>query len=491
MLVIQFKLVAGRYHATEWGRHVNEGVPEWPPSPWRILRSLVAVWQRTLPELAVADVVPVLETLAQEQPAFQLPQATTSHTRHYMPWGKKGPDDRTLVLDPFVATEAETPIFAIWRDADLTLNQRATLATILNNLPYLGRAESWCEASLVESRPEPNAVPMDSGAVPQGELDIVRVLVPNTPVKLRDLCVETADLRKQGRVEPPGAHWHLYTRPADCFAASSMQAGSRPAQTTARPEVVRLALYARPLPLVTDTLKIGDLARRCAMSQFGGKGNMEAKSRILSGKSEDGNPLQGHGHSFYLPTDEDEDGRIDHLTVYARDGLDRDELEAVASIDGMNPRDGKAEIQVALLSYGMLEDFVESGSSLHHLFGRSRTWEWRTPFVLNRHIKVRSRDKSGMPTRVVDGPEDQLRLELKRHSKPYTADDVRIESLDKITPRGWREMRPLEFHRWRSGGPQGGSSHGFRIYFKELIAGPIALGYGCHFGLGMFTPIAE
>ena len=50
-VIIKLKFPAGRYHATPWGRHVNEGVPEWPPSPWRLLRALVAVWKRTCPDL--------------------------------------------------------------------------------------------------------------------------------------------------------------------------------------------------------------------------------------------------------------------------------------------------------------------------------------------------------------------------------------------------------------------------------------------------------
>ena len=30
----------GRYHANPWGRHVNEGAVELPPSPWRLLRAV-------------------------------------------------------------------------------------------------------------------------------------------------------------------------------------------------------------------------------------------------------------------------------------------------------------------------------------------------------------------------------------------------------------------------------------------------------------------
>ena len=42
MLAIELTFPGGRYHATPWDAHVNEGVTEWPPSPWRVLRALVA-----------------------------------------------------------------------------------------------------------------------------------------------------------------------------------------------------------------------------------------------------------------------------------------------------------------------------------------------------------------------------------------------------------------------------------------------------------------
>ena len=69
MIAISLRLIAGRYHATPWGRHVNEGAVEWPPSPWRILRALVATWKRTRPDLPQNHVEPILRALA-EPPEF-------------------------------------------------------------------------------------------------------------------------------------------------------------------------------------------------------------------------------------------------------------------------------------------------------------------------------------------------------------------------------------------------------------------------------------
>ena len=50
MTVIELHFLAGRYHSTPWGRHVNEGQPEWPPSPLRLLRALYDAWRRKHPD---------------------------------------------------------------------------------------------------------------------------------------------------------------------------------------------------------------------------------------------------------------------------------------------------------------------------------------------------------------------------------------------------------------------------------------------------------
>ena len=153
MLAIKFTFIANRYHATQWGRHVNEGVPEWPPSPWRILRGIVAAWRRTLPDLAPERVAPVLEAMASELPRFRLPAASTGHTRHYMPFHEGVRERTTLVIDSFVAIRPGDPVFAIWPDVELSSPQWDDLNSILRNMPHLGRAESWVEASLVAGCP--------------------------------------------------------------------------------------------------------------------------------------------------------------------------------------------------------------------------------------------------------------------------------------------------------------------------------------------------
>ena len=115
MIAIALRFHSGRFHATPWGRHVNEGAPEWPPSPWRLLRALVATWKRKLDgEFAESDMLALLSNLA-SPPSFVLPPATTGHSRHYMPTArfKNGREETTLVLDTWAQVN-EQSILVRW-----------------------------------------------------------------------------------------------------------------------------------------------------------------------------------------------------------------------------------------------------------------------------------------------------------------------------------------------------------------------------------------
>jgi len=115
-VTLKLTFPAGRYHATPWGRHVNEGIPEWPPSPWRLLRALVAVWRRTCPGISEERAKNLL-TMLLEPPVFSLPPHRVAHTRHFMPWEKKGPADRTLVFDTFVSVCRDQSLLLGWPNA--------------------------------------------------------------------------------------------------------------------------------------------------------------------------------------------------------------------------------------------------------------------------------------------------------------------------------------------------------------------------------------
>src|ERR1700730_2618560 len=109
MIALSLRFPAGRYHATPWGRHVNEAALAWPPEPVRILRALIASHHRKADtELfsgeALADLI---EVLAERLPLYRLPEAILAHTRHYMPINGK---NTSLVFDAFARFDPQEPL---------------------------------------------------------------------------------------------------------------------------------------------------------------------------------------------------------------------------------------------------------------------------------------------------------------------------------------------------------------------------------------------
>lgn len=531
MIAVSLTFPAGRYHATPWGRHVNEGAVEWPPSPWRILRALIATWKRTLPELDQDQVEPILKVLAESPPEFLLPPASTSHTRHYMPWFKKGPEDRTLVFDTFVVVPRDVALLIRWPGASLDDDRREILDAILQNLNTLGRAESWCEAKLV-SEAESVAAPDHAtaqpliGHDPGADWEIVRLLCPDPEaafagdhvvtvtaktagrgmnkqiIKERtttydpawNICMETLQLHKERWSDPPGSRWVQYTRPRDCFIIDSASRPRSPSVPRPAPQVVRFALDSAVLPLVTDTLPIAEAARCALMSRHGRlteHDGSRGRSEVLSGKNEHGDRLEGHRHAYYLPTDEDDDNRLDHITVVARDGFGPEEMRAIHRLREIRPRgrdNFSHPLRVLLLGYGRLDEYQPP------VLAPSRLWISATPYIATRHAKTRGRERIDLLS--IDDRSRFLQDDLRRQL--HEVQNIGEAEIEQITPlldgsafRIAGRWRPIQFKRFRFKQSDDGGRRlagAFRIMFTEPVPGPIALGHFAHFGLGLFLP---
>src|SRR5438552_6009417 len=182
MTVILLQFPAGRFHATPWGRHVNEGAVEWPPSPWRLLRALIATWHLKNKSNSVTE--PALRALvaklAGALPTYQLPPATAGHTRHYMPINEGKTEKRTKVFDTFLHPAGALKI--AW-PIEIDDNECAALDALLKNLSYFGRAESLVEARLLADSEsvEPNALPLHEDQLLAKGQEIVRLLAPMPP----------------------------------------------------------------------------------------------------------------------------------------------------------------------------------------------------------------------------------------------------------------------------------------------------------------------
>ena len=152
---ITLSFPTGRFHATHWSQYVNNNRPEeWPISPWRLLRALVAVWKRKLsndPLLSQSLVEAIFAQLT-TPPMFKLPPATLGNTRHYMPIAEieknKQKTTGAPVLDTFVVLHPEAKLGFLWAEASLSLEELKGAERLLSHLHYLGRAESVCMAEV-------------------------------------------------------------------------------------------------------------------------------------------------------------------------------------------------------------------------------------------------------------------------------------------------------------------------------------------------------
>ena len=540
MIALRLRFPGGRYHATPWGRHVNEAAIAWPPEPLRILRALIACHYRKADRMQFTDesLADLIDALAAQLPLYRLPEAIHAHTRHYMPINGKNP---TLVFDAFARLDSREPLIVGWPGAALSGELHAHLVHLTVRLGYLGRAESWVDAEAVDWDGEgANARPLHTDGSNMGSNTgdvasrLTSLYAPRSPSDYRQcrekliaeererradrtkkgrptdkaiekntkdflatlperlacaLAVDTSDLHAVGWSDPPAARRILYAAPelATAWRGERLQQVHRKQPD---PTVARFALAGRPRPRVEDTVRIAEIMRLAAMAKFGwtivdGRRRPNAPS-VISGYGDDNKPLRddGHAHAFWLPEDADGDGEIDHIVVYAPAGLDGDCRKALDLVTKLwiekRARDdeedaadsGRREWRLALEGFARPENFA-AGSAFFSS-SNTRTWRSTTPYLMPWHAKKEF------------GWAEQIVRELKERGLPSLAEPPR--ELRSIPIKG-RERRPIHFGRFRSRrGLQQPDTLGrfLELTFEASFEGPLALGFGCHFGLGLF-----
>ncbi len=516
MIAIKITFPAGRWHATAWGTHVNEGVPEWPPCPWRLLRALLAAWfwKDRRDESVLRS---LLDKLAAVAPDYLLPEAAAAHTRHYMPVVEGKKETKTKIFDTFVHINEGQALWLRW-DVELADAEHSLLARLLASFSYLGRAESLVEAALVPAKDLPIrrvsdwTRPADLSTTEAGEP--IRLLAPQTPSTyaawaasqnepvtkgkkpkgkkksatlpetLHDaLQLDTAEWKKDGWNLPPGSRWLDYIRPRDAFkiAPASRPRASRPAVL---PTVARFALTAKVPPGITQSLSLAERFHQALCKHVDG-----VSSPALTGIGASGQPLTGNAHAYFLP-ECDHHGYVTHVTVHAPLGFSPDDSRALSRLRKVWSIEGKgAEIDVILLATGQAADFDPASP----YFRCARIWRSLTPFVPVRHAKATRTGIAKIDTAnglQIGSPEhDCLRLLslVAPDAKP-----VRVErGINARLLVGTRSIPALDYQRQRrhGGGTRGDHrGHALEIEFKEPTALPFGLGYAAHFGLGLFQP---
>jgi CRISPR-associated protein Csb2 len=314
------------------------------------------------------------------------------------------------VFDTFAVIRKDQPLLFHWPEVNLNAQQLADLELILGRMTYFGRAESWCRAEAHTKAPEEvdgitthgpyqthwRCVCIETAGAPKEEREYrdytlerrlaalpmtetatieslpaqtFRLLPQTKPKKpeafkaileneppqislLRCLLRESGQDIKDGLERPIGTRWVHYAVPRAIYNLPRPTIQPRPRKE----ETVDLVRYAlntvtvhRPvLPPLTDALLVADRFRSAVLALYTEihRRSDAPHPRSLAGREPDGTVCRDHQHAFWWPTDEDNDGFIDHVTVHARGGFALGEVDALRRLTRLRQRGGRPDLLV-------------------------------------------------------------------------------------------------------------------------------------------------
>ena len=465
-VAIRFPL--GRFHATPWDRAVNEGEVEWPPSPWRLFRALVATWHARWPELPPERFDRLLSALAAGPPAYRTSEVSRGHTRHYMPdlAHKSGVPSTDLVLDPFLWVDPDLPMIVRW-EAELTSEERADFGKLCELVPYLGRSESVAQLELLDSCPEP-----DDGwwRADAPHRPVALLLQPSAEITRKELEITSVEVRRRRLSLPPNTSLQPYSR------ATAAVTGEEPVRGRML-EAIRWRLET-PAPfrvqdgiLATEWLRTSRL--RVAERALG------SLPPSLNGKLDDAkiDDRHAHAHWFWLGDDQ---GRVAELALLLP-AADLDPAAAAAMVADSSFRGyrdwnptGFRSGQVHVTALG------EAKWVLHGLVGSASSWTTRTPYLPVRH---RKRKQS-----VEEWIESDVAHECAYRGLP---EPTEVEIMGDGSVKGGRPLAmTFRRYRWSESMRERREGYWLAVRFAGEVCqdGVLSLGALNHFGFGLFEP---
>ena len=475
-VLVQVTLLSGRYHAHPWGEAQHAmGGPEWPPSPWRLLRGLAAAWfNANPPPVTEADRDDLLEALGRASPPVMwLPPVSFAEIPYYQPI-IHGSKPRILHFDHFaVLSEGdEGACFCFEFDVGLSARQQSALALLLARMTYFGRAESRARLTLVPTPPAHlyKVAPADGSA---SSVEIRRrVLAARHTLSAADLwaaepggghLVQT--MISEGRKRPPNTDWIDYALPATLVRAQLPRRQVAVSARSPRVTAVRFGLFRRvPIPFRELVPLARDIRDQAVVSFEDATG--ESSTR-LSGRDSDGRVATGHRHAFWLPEPDPRTGHLKGCIVWlpdGADGIDPRELDALLGIQRIF-RD--RDYPILVVAEHVIEKFPEQKPS--------RRWWPLTPFLAPLHSR---RGRHGL-----------MSAEQLRRAVEETAD-----ATPQVTPtRGpgaAGRLTTVRTHLYHSGGWRWTNrlAAWFELEFDRPVLLPRSVGADAHFGLGRFLP---
>lgn len=322
------------------------------------------------------------------------------------------------------------------------------------------------------------------------------------------LQADTSEWRRHGWSQPPGSRRVFYWRKTDTLEAGAPRPAPR---ARAAPEVRAMLLSMstasgndNALPHVTRTLPQADLLHRDlghALKRLG-----LGHSAVLSGCDEHRQPLkQPHRHAHILPLDLDGDRHLEHILIWAPMGLDAKAQAAIRKVRQTFSKGGVGPLKLALEALGEIDDLRHLsgvyGEGIRALLGEAKgatRWISRTPFVPPRYVKPNGANSlegqvaAELASRGLPAPATIKRLDGGRDAKASVSlldpDEQNTEMAPVARSTNWLHFRHF-VHRRRNGlAPPVDFGYVLELVFEEPQPAPIAIGFGCHFGLGLFAP---
>jgi CRISPR-associated protein Csb2 len=540
MTTIQLTFPWGRYYAHPWGINPTRlREPEWPPSPWRLLRALVSAWFRTHPgQVPSAECIALIESLGRELPEIGFSKVSFGQTVHWQPnYGAAGSEDRadaayknTRHENHFAAVHG--PVFFRWQNVTLTPGHSRLLETLLAELTYFGRAESLCHVELCEAKPKADqsfdwCKPTDGRKISATCRD---VFCPNpADFRFTDLWSRRTDSLAPNSQEAPehlvdkllssdmkadGAVWRSYQMPVGwphqwiVRTPRTTRPTKKPAPSIG-PKVAHylcFSLQCRVPLLPKFAVPLSEQFRSAANSHLCKVYGNGTPSFALFGHERPPDAEGDHQHAFYLPMAKkaDRSGCLSDLHVWCPYGFTQAEIEILLRINRLNWGGGKYPVRPVLTALSKeppIDAPFSTGKSL------AKLWRSASPFVPPRYFYRGSGAKVKLKEK--DRPELQL-AECLRAAGIQVAGEIRHHPLvngatQNDKPR-WDIVRAELGEETAAGAPlvtvpthRNGKSSRREMeqriggFFEVEFAEPVALkqpaiGHSCHFGLGLFVP---
>lgn len=507
----------GRFHANPWRMFPFEDPHgEWPPSPWRLLRAILArshqlerehdvqyqPWRESLVRaFCTSAFCWCLPSFSWRGPGLRQYQPATfewdppNRTKNVQGNSVNIPGERkfrpTLIRDNFwiVGSSVTGPypsvVWWILDGEEWSEDVLGLLDASLERMTYFGRAEAITEIQRV--RKLPKDVQVNCVLEKNPSLDSVPVLAPIVNATLEQVQVVTDDPSAKNSTVPPGAHWMYAKRPVRP-PVKLQKSTSKEGRST---RLIQFAVGSRVSPIKKSVVALTQRFRGRVIRQFLGGSWQQANVtqrhavRLLAGKEADGSHLLDgrHPHARFGVLFDAETNRAARLFVWRDQPFTAKEKRAILNaaerelelIFGREGSRGPWTIRLVPLDSQAQAPSGFDGQCHYH-------WQTATFYVPPRHTYNRKgRVKKG------ESPKEQIRLELMRQG--YDVANLAI-SIDDQTTEWVQVHRP---HRVRRGqkDPKNNERRGFRVSLKfdKPVSGPIFLGHSSHFGLGLFIPV--